>query len=239
MIDTKRLYDQWLEKKRIEDNKKHKADGWFYASSAGLCMKKAIAQAMDIEGKLPDPDSIRLFRLGTLLHKDIKKALTETIIDETIEFEIEKEFVSHKYNIKGKADLSFYRTDDNTLEIQDIKSSNDYKYQVLVGKQKRRGEKAVNYELQVATYVLMALEEKTYTYIPEMILTWYNKNNSHMRLQALDEIWLAQAESYWNDLNDLANEYDDWNDIPRKDIGSPIYKWECNPKYCPYAAICK
>ena len=62
----------------------------------------------------------------------------------------------------------------------------------------------------------------------ELGLICYKKDDSRMKLQGIDSIWLDNAYEYWVELNEtLADK------VPTPgSTNAPVYNWEC--RYCPY-----
>ena len=72
------IYDKYissLNDKNTDDRYKGK-EHWFHASSAGTCVRKQYYRHVE---KVPEPpfskDTMRLFRLGNLVHDDIQEAV--------------------------------------------------------------------------------------------------------------------------------------------------------------------
>jgi predicted RecB family nuclease len=70
-------------------------------------------------------------------------------------------------------------------------------------------------------------------------IVWYNKNDSKIRIQPVDPVWIDRAEQYWQDLNDFVDETGEeiLNIKPDTAVGVPMMNWECN--YCQFSKICK
>ena len=86
---------------------------------------------------------------------------------------------------------------------------------------------SVNYQLQLGTYGVGLGNELGVSNI-DLGLIWYKKDDSLMKLQEIDDIWLDNAYEYWVELNETLDD-----DIPNPgDANSPVYAWEC--RYCPY-----
>ena len=79
MINVEEIYAAELDREQlINRNKYRNHEGWFSASSAGSCFKKLMLRR---EGKQePDMDKrvMRLLRLGTIVHEDIQRAITNS-----------------------------------------------------------------------------------------------------------------------------------------------------------------
>jgi phosphoribosylanthranilate isomerase len=68
-----------------------------------------------------------------------------------------------------------------------------------------------------------------------MKLCYYNKNTSMMKEIDVSEEYIQEAYEYWNRVNLLVAD----KTPPEVDLGtSPVYKWECNEKYCQFYGVC-
>ena len=79
-MNIQKIYDDWLRKNNdLHQKKRYEGkEEWFHASSSGMCMRKHYFQHVaDIEPKEIDENTMRLFRLGDLVHNDIQEALIE------------------------------------------------------------------------------------------------------------------------------------------------------------------
>jgi len=201
---------------------------WFHSSGSGMCMRKHYFSAIEqVEGLKRDADTYRLFRLGTIVHEDVQNALTLYAQQEGIRIFIEKELYLEDLNVRGFIDFAF--VDDKTL--YDIKTCNSWKWRSMFG---RDGsiEAAENSMLQLGTYGLWFRRE--YGDIEGLVLTFYNKDTSKMRDLNVDISAIDRAEDYWNDVNMKLE-----NGLPPIAMqSSPVYEWECNPKYCEYFKHC-
>ena len=78
MTDLFEIYDEYILDKRDENYEKRYEgnDNWLHASGAGMCVRKHYYAYVE---KLPAPDkdanTMRLFRLGDLVHTDMQSAL--------------------------------------------------------------------------------------------------------------------------------------------------------------------
>ena len=92
----------------------------------------------------------------------------------------------------------------------------------------------MNYQLQLATYGLWA---KRYYELDsvKMKLCYYNKNTSMMREIDVSEEYIDEAQEYWSRVNLLVAD----KTVPDVNLGiAPVYKWECNEKYCQFYDVC-
>jgi len=236
--DLTYYYNSFLLKEQDNHKEKYKEfDGWFSASSAGSCFRKQYYNVNNYEQTPVDEKSLRLFRLGTIVHADIAKAF-ETY-REDIESRGLKLFVEHKViledlNVVGHLDVGVYDENEGLVYVTDVKTTHSYKWKKMFGRTPDKNP-SVNYYLQVATYGLGLCKEVGEE--PENIelsLTWYKKDDSSIKAQRIDNDWISQSIKYWLDLK-MSLRNDNVPEINSK-INServvPIYDWEC--KYCPY-----
>ena len=166
-------YNSFLLKEQDNHKEKYKEfEGWFSASTAGSCFRKQYFNVNGYEGTPPDEKSLRLMRLGTLVHKDIADAFESYREDieskPGVELFVERQVKLEEYNIVGHLDLAI----------------------------------SVNYYLQVATYAAaLADEYNINTEDISLSLTWYKKDDSSIRAQSIDYNWIEEAMQYWRELN--------------------------------------
>ena len=232
MIELPQIYNDWLQKKNIEESDKHGKSGMFYASSTGSCIKKTLYTQLATKGSEFDSKTLRVFRLGELVHEDIQKAVAE-MIPETEKFHvwIEKEFVNKKHNVKCRIDVGFYDENTKIVDIYDIKTVHSYKWSKMFGRKKDTNP-SVNYELQLGSYGL-AIRDELGDVDQNFYLAWYKKDDSSMKQIEISPEWEEMAAEYWDDINSSPPV----TEIPRDSYGSPIQKWEC--RYCQFESICK
>jgi|TARA_R110000824_G_scaffold98780_5_gene235516 hypothetical protein len=226
--NVKEIYDSFI--KSINESKQIRYTGleeWLHSSSAGLCMRKHIfSQDKTIVLKEGfDSDTLRLFRLGDIVHEDIQKAVQEWANSSGKSIYIEKELYIPEFRVRGFIDLAF--VSDGTL--YDIKTCNAWKFKSL-----EKGDVG-NYALQIGTYGYWFMKHHDVP-LKELGLVYYNKDKSLIKTITLPiEETLGQVEEYWN----LVNNFIDNNELPPIQLGTaPMYKWECNPKYCKYYDVC-
>ena len=82
-----------------------------------------------VEGKSFEDKTLRIFRIGNLIHEDIQNALREYAEQEPIRIFIEKELFISEYNVRGFIDLAL--VDDDV--IYDIKTCNSFKWTKMFG----------------------------------------------------------------------------------------------------------
>ena len=232
MISLPEIYDSWLRKKNIEESDKHGKSGMFYASSTGGCIKKTLYTQQATQGSEFNSKTLRVFRLGELVHEDIQRAVLETAKEtDTFKVWIEKAFVNKKYNVKCRIDVGFYDMIEKVIDIYDIKTVHSYKWSQMFGRSKK-GTPSVNYELQLGSYGL-AIREEIGDVDQNFYLTWYKKDDSSMKQIEISPEWEEMAAEYWEDVMTSPPV----NQIERGSYGSPIEKWNC--KYCQFESICK
>ena len=119
------LYEEYIVKKN-DDNQAERYDGnehWYHASSVGFCSRKLYFESIEKVKPTnpPNSTSLRLLRLGTVIHDDIQNALiyiSELILSDNnkqvneqkkktkyskkrkVEFDIEGHAVNVSFNIK-------------------------------------------------------------------------------------------------------------------------------------------
>tara|TARA_R110000824_G_scaffold116507_1_gene268037 strand:- start:1962 stop:2684 length:723 start_codon:yes stop_codon:yes gene_type:complete len=222
------IYDKYIDSLN-QDNTKERYKGkenWFHASSSGSCIRKQYYRHVE---KVPEPsfpkDTMRLFRLGNLVHDDIQKAVLLDSKDTKKKVYIEKEIQIDDWNVRGFLDLLV--VSDN--ELYDIKTCNNKKFKIISGDLNKFNE-PINYYLQLATYAYW-YERESGKELSKMSLLYYNKDTSEMHEIEVDKNYIHQAQSYWLSVKEKVN-YE-----PDIQLGvSPREKWECN--YCNYYQHC-
>tara|TARA_R110000751_G_scaffold138686_1_gene242330 strand:- start:536 stop:1282 length:747 start_codon:yes stop_codon:yes gene_type:complete len=226
-------YNSFLLKEQDNHREKYKEfQGWFSASTAGSCHRKQYFNVNGYEGTYPDEKSMRLMRLGTIVHKDIADTFEnyrEEIESKGYELFVEHKVILKELNVVGHLDLGIYDKDTYMLDVTDLKTAHSYKWKKMFGRDIDKNP-SVNYYLQVATYGMgLAKELGIFTDNVNLSITWYKKDDSSIRAQKIDREWIDEATNYWTELNvALAND----NEPIVGDHNTPIYDWEC--KYCPY-----
>ena len=203
-------YNSFLLKEQDNHKEKYKEfEGWFSASTAGSCFRKQYFNVNGYEGTPPDEKSLRLMRLGTLVHKDIADAF-ETYREDIeskpgVELFVERQVKLEEYNIVGHLDLAILDKVSGKLEVTDVKTAHSYKWKMLFGRNPDRNP-SVNYYLQVGTYAA-ALANEFDINIEDisLSLTWYKKDDSSIRAQSIDYNWIEEAMQYWKELNMFTN----------------------------------
>ena len=230
MIDLFKIYDDYILELKDEnfESRYEGNDDWYHASGAGLCMRKHYyAQIEKLPSKDKDSNTMRLFRLGDLVHTDMQDALQRYADNNDVEVYIEKEITIPRLNVRSFIDAMVLK--DHAL--YDIKTCNDYKWQSIFG---RYGSKEApqNYAIQLGTYGLYFRENNIK--INKMALLFYNKNNSRVKELKVPRNYIDVAERYWLKVQELFKE-----GLPPVEQGlSPVEDWECNPKYCSFYEPC-
>ena len=230
MIDLFKIYDEHILtlrdknfEARYEDN-----DSWYHASGAGMCIRKHYYSQIE---KLPasekDSNTMRLFRLGDLVHTDMQDALQLYADENNVEVYIEKEIIIPRLNVRSFIDAMVLK--DGAL--YDIKTCNDYKWQSIFGKYGKT-DGIQNYMVQLGTYGLYFRENGVK--INKMALLFYNKNNSRVKDVRVPRSYIDMAERYWLKVNESFKE-----GLPPVERGlAPVEDWECNKKYCSFFEAC-
>ena len=133
MIDLFKIYDDYiLDLKDEHFEKRYEGqDTWYHASGAGLCVRKHYyAQIEGLPSGDKDSNTMRLFRLGDLVHTDMQEALQRYADKNGYEVHIENEILIPKYNVRSFVDAMILK--DGAL--YDIKTCNDFKWQSIFGR---------------------------------------------------------------------------------------------------------
>ena len=248
-MDIKEIYSAYL---KHQDALRERDENVFHASSSGSCYRKQMYSYYDYPSDKKDDTSLRLLRLGTLVHTDLEKAMSmyeDKLTDMQIkDAPIQKSMhIEEKIKIEGldvvgtfdvgeKIENNFGQSEFN---IYDYKTAAAYKWTTKFGLKKNRvASTDTNYKLQLGTYALGVRHK----YNPDrinMYLVWYNKNTSQMREQIVSNEWIDKALEYWTDMfemkEDMGKGFED-ELIPEITYGVPVQDWEC--RYCQYYSIC-
>ena len=210
-------------------------------STEGSCFRKQFYNINGYEGSEPDETSMRLLRLGTIVHKDIADAMEhyrEDIQSRGLQLFVEHKVVLEDLNVVGHLDLGIYDEEQDILYITDIKTAHSHKWQRTFGRKYGKSP-SENYYLQLATYGLGLIKEIGHE--PETIelsLTWYKKDDSMLREEKLDNDYINQAIDYWSDLQDTIKDMTNEDELIRDvSANTPVMDWEC--RYCNYQERCK
>ena len=216
-------------------------EDWFSASSAGQCYRK---QWYRVNGQKPvetEPQSSRLLRLGTILHKDMEEAIrwfTRTK-DSNETWLLEHEVKIPKLRVLGHLDIAIISEDQHSAQIYDIKTAKAYSWTKRFGQKKNRDlNPSRNYELQIATYGMglanhLGLDPDNI----ELNILWYRKDDSFVRIQKISPKYGKLALNYWTDLFETLEEIRSADELtPDEDVNVPVQDWECS--YCQFTDVC-
>jgi len=250
------IYHEYLNHKN-EQNRKERYEGnesWYHASGAGFCSRKLYFESVEkaVPTNPPNEKSMRIMRLGSILHEDIQNALIyynnilyskennkdnillENIAVESVKkFDTEGEITLPELNVRGFFDVlsqdSSASSTDGINRLYDIKTSSSWGFKQKFGRNITQYENR-NHFLQVATYGL-ALKEKLGS-LESMSILYYNKDNSDVKEQIVPEVYLDKAKRYWYAINEEHSK-----GLPGFVHGvSPAYKWCCG--YCQFKDHC-
>lgn len=233
MLDLVEIYDNYL----LNNNKLHQKkryDGkekWFHASSSGMCARKHYFQHIaGVKPKQVGSDTMRLFRLGDLIHNDIQDALRKYAEKNGSRIYIEREIRLPDVNVRGFLDIIVI--EDGIL--YDIKTCNAWKWKTLFGRYPNPNP-TTNYQTQLGTYGWW-YENDSGEKLKKMTLLFYNKDTSKMRDLDVSTSYIRTAQDYWHDVNER---YKKGN--PPIELGiAPVYKWECkwSTGICGFYEVC-
>jgi len=234
------VYQDYLRKINREHRKAREKDGLvFHASTAGSCFRKQLYTLFDFKPSEFDDRTLRVLRMGTIVHSDIEKALREYILKEHEVLFIEHSIEITSLNVVGTLDVAAWDKNTKDLSVYDIKTAANYTWSKHFGiKKNRKKGSNENYKLQLGTYGF-AMQKALNPSHTSLYLLWYNKNNSSVKEQIIMPDWIDRAVSYWTELNEILEEHaENWKDnlIPEVDYGVPFQQWECG--YCPYYEQC-
>jgi len=250
------IYQEYLVHKN-EENRKERYEGnesWYHASGAGFCSRKLYYESVEKAEPTnpPNKKSMRVMRVGTILHQDIQDALIyynnilyskennndnmllESIAVESVKkFDTEGEIRLPEFRVRGFFDVLLQDFSASSTEginrLYDIKTSSSWGFKQKFGRGSTQYENR-NHYLQVATYGL-ALKEKLGS-LESMSILYYNKDNSDIKEQIVPNEYLDNARRYWHSINEEHS-----RGLPGFVHGvSPAYKWCCN--YCQFKDHC-
>ena len=245
-VDIIAHYDDFI-KDENNSNRKERYEGnehWYHASGAGSCSRKLYYESV-LKAEPTNPineDSLRLMRLGTIVHNDIQKALTlynNNVCNNNVEkkininlqkkkikFSVEGEIRIKELNVRGFYDIV---TEDDKVYLFDIKTAGSYSWSKKFGK-KVDFNPSIHYELQLGTYGYAI--EKEFGRLDGMYLMFYNKDTSKMRPIEIPLMYKSRAYLFWKNVNDEHK-----IGLPDFKLGvSPVQKWQCN--YCQFRDLC-
>ena len=231
MINIEEIYhDYLLAESKNHKQKYEKYSGWFSASSAGSCHKKQWYKINDYVELTPEVRSMRIMRLGTIVHKDIEQAINQYADKHRLDYELytEHRVEIPKINVVGHLDIA---VSADKVYVYDLKTAHSFKWKKVFGRN-IDPQPSVNYQLQLGTYglgMINQLDRKDAEV--ELGLIWYKKDDSMMKVQLIDSEWVDNAFFYWLELNEALEK----EEPQVGNLNVPVYKWEC--KYCPYHKI--
>ena len=253
------IYHEYLNHKN-EQNRKERYEGnesWYHASGAGFCSRKLYFESVEKAKPTnpPNEKSMRVMRLGTILHEDIQNALiyynnilynkdnninnntllSNIAVDKRVnKFDTEGEIRLSSLNVRGFYDVLLQNCSasgtDETNRLYDIKTSSNWGFKQKFSKGTVLPSENRNHFLQVATYGL-ALKEKLGS-LESMSILYYNKDNSYIKEQIVPDVYLDKAKRYWYAINEEHKK-----GLPNFQHGvSPAYNWCCG--YCQFKDHC-
>jgi hypothetical protein len=214
-LDLITMYTDYLHdvnKQKVESRYTGREE-WFHASGAGMCLRKHRFAHIDMIESAPKSDkSMRLLRLGELVHDDFEKAVHHFVDKyniEDAELLTEQEIKIPEWNVRGFFDVVI----GSTGILYDIKTASSFKFKKLFGR---------------------SPDPKEYDKRLRMALVYYNKDNSQIRELFINRNCIRLASEYWKMVNEQVT-----MGVPPVHLGtSPAYGWECNPEYCQYFKHC-
>ena len=93
-MDVINVYDEYINKKnrKLEEERYDDYKDWFHASGSGSCARKHYFRNVEkFKGNPKSLGTMRLFRLGNIVHEDIQAAVSEFAIDNKTTIYIEHE----------------------------------------------------------------------------------------------------------------------------------------------------
>ena len=234
-----KIYHDFIEARNIENTEERYLDKkhYYHISAVGMCSRRLYYESVDQikPTNKPNERSSRIMRLGTLVHDDIQKALSlysNTTYSNNI-YSKEKNYrnntkrnIIDDLNIRGFYDLVVH---EDGVHLIDFKTIASWPYKRKFGRSPVM-EQSNHHELQVASYGLGIIKE--FGRLDSMSLCYYNKDNSHLKFEPISMMYLEQAKSYWEYINEEHKQ-----GLPTFKIGtSPKAEWVCG--YCPFADHC-
>tara|TARA_R110002073_G_scaffold89347_4_gene211739 strand:+ start:273 stop:989 length:717 start_codon:yes stop_codon:yes gene_type:complete len=226
------VYDEYIDNKRKknEDVRYKDFKDWFHASGTGTCVRKHYyANVAKMPRNPKSRDTLRLFRLGDIVHTDIQAAVSECAKKEGTEVFIETEIRLPELNVRGFLDLVV--VEDSAL--YDIKTCNSRKFKTIQNGKLNNFNEPTNYYMQLGTYGHW-YEKHTGNPLEKLALLYYNKDTSEMLEFLVPRNFMDRAIRYWKQVK---KEFE--GGIPNVRIGfAPVKKWECNELYCDFYDTC-
>lgn len=237
LLNIEKVYQTYLLKvSEIERALITKMPGYYAIGGAGSCYMK---QMLKVAGKEADPideKTMRLFRLGTLLHNDIEQAVKEMKTIENIEVTTEEGVMIDDFGVRGYYDICCIDHEAQLIETYDVKSIKAYQWKLKFGQVKNKDQNpAVLNELQLATYTIAKLKENL-GYTAKMYLIFYKKDDSSIKTIQVNPSYLHSALMYWKEFKEFRSENKIEDIQPGITFNVPVYKWECS--YCSFTKHC-
>ena len=219
---------------------------YYHASGAGKCSRQLYFQSVEKvkPTNLPNSTSMRVMRLGTVVHQDIQNSLLYsnsinnninnniknkniTKYIESNEFVIEGEIIIGELSVRGFFDI-VSKTSLGVF-LYDIKTAASYSFQKIFGTKEPYTMK--HQELQLCTYGY-GVKEK-FGRLDGMYILYYNKNTSVMKYKQVPINMINSAYMVWANIKKQHA-----SGLPSLEDGvSPVMRWECD--YCQFLGHCK
>tara|TARA_Y100001963_G_scaffold120002_1_gene167544 strand:+ start:1821 stop:2585 length:765 start_codon:yes stop_codon:yes gene_type:complete len=216
------------------------SEGSYKASMAGQCYLKHWFAIFKPEEAQPIPKrSLRIMRLGTIIHDEIETAIKEFFPKESVITEGNIEL--KEFKVRGHYDLLYFDSKESAI-IVDFKTMGSFPWKTQFGRDKRLRHEKSGYNLQLATYAMGVLREFPNIKNIKMLLIYYNKDTSAMQFKEVDQSWITKAKMYWGLLNTFMDEEYKFEPEDANFAGyyynrTPIEDWEC--RYCSFNHICE
>ena len=245
-LDLKEIYNDYLTELDSINRSNYQTKNpnkYYRASSAGHCFKKHWYAINGYEVGDMNDKSRRLLRLGTIVHRDIEKAVNwhedrlscDVNNEYNVSFTTEYEVLIKDLNVMGSADIVLIDS-EKTASVLDVKTTHSWKWKMMFGRNKETKPSKM-YELQLGTYGMgVSLQEDISHEDMSLFLVYYKKDDSSMKYVDVNPVWMDNAFEYWANLNETLDLVKDESDLPRDTLNVPVEHWEC--KYCPYESIC-
>ena len=251
------VYNKYIKYKN-DKNREKRYEGnehWYHASGAGSCSRKLYFESVE-QVKPTNPmneDTLRLLRLGTIVHDDLEKALElhnnsiyNTLVyntrdnnsiekeinnKEKVKFHTEQEITIEELNVRGFYDVVMEEGEgeEKRIYLNDLKTSGSWAWKMKFGKTKQFNP-SIHYELQLGTYGY-AIQEQ-FGRLDGMFLLYYNKDTSKMKSVEIPLTYVSRAYLFWKNIKD---EHKQGLPMFRKGV-SPVQDWQCN--YCQFKDHC-
>jgi hypothetical protein len=248
--DIIQIYDDYVEKCGKENVEERYVgnESWYHASAAGMCVRRIYYESVEQAERTnpPNATSLRLMRLGTIVHDDLQDSLhyVNNIYNNNIDvnnikekskytkkkrfrFEVEQEIRIEELNVRGFLDVVAYSDDE--VYLYDFKTAGAFPWKKMFG---RDGDSTPpnHQQLQIGTYAYAVKEE--YGRLDGINLMYYSKNTSVMKGVKVPLAVMNKAFAYWRNVKQKVE-----MGVPDYKLGSsPSEDWVCN--YCPYLNHC-